>query len=279
MKTIMIVVGGMADCPHAWKDGCTPLMEADIPSLHGVAKVGCCGLVNNIPDRQRVSTETAILGLLGYDFDRGLPDADLLRALGAGHVHAADKIPWFVIPKFSGHGIVLTDNDLVRGIGVMALLRPAFTVRPDEVVEGKPSCGSLSDMAQAAVQAIDSFDFVLIYVDTPAQAARDYDRQAKTEALEEIDRELITPVADHVWNAKIQMNLVVVSDAPVSAATGRMERGDVPAAVYYNDDLPYDTERFDECSLANGPLNAPLPGELIKLLISFEPFDDDDKKQ
>ncbi|MDE6400570.1 MAG: hypothetical protein K2L68_06900, partial [Muribaculaceae bacterium] len=104
------------------------------------------------------------------------------------------------------------------------------------------------------------------------------DVEGKMDVLERIDRELITPVADYVWNARLQMNLVVTGDLVTSWRDRATARGEVPAVVYFNDDLPYDMKAFDEKTVAEGPLNAPLPGDLMRLLASFEPFDDEKGK-
>lgn len=276
MKTIFIILGGMADVAQDGLGGATPLMAASTPSLDALAKCGCCGLVRNIPDGVAVTTENAVLTMLGYDFGRGVPSSKTLRALGTGAPLRQSDLRFFVIPKFSGHGVVVSDNEAVRGIGMMAMLRPLYPTG-DSVVgtEGRP-CGSLHDKALLAVKAIEIFDFVLVYIDEPYLASRRRDVDGKIEAIEMIDRELITPVADYVWNAKLQMNLVVACDHITSSLTGKCIRGDVPAVVYFNDDLPYDTKAFDEASVGYGPLNAPLPGDLMRLLVSFEPFFEDE---
>lgn len=272
MKTIMIVIGGLSVLRDEGGKEKTPLMEAEVPSLDNMAKVGCGGMVSNVPEGAVATPVNAMLGLLGYDFNRGVPDQFLLESIGIGRRYGGEGVPWFVIPKFSGHGIVLTDSAAIRGAGMLGLLRPAFTVRPEDDPEASPTCGTLGDKAQAAIQAIDMFDFVLIYVDGPARHSLSGNREGQVEALEEIDRELITPVADYVWNAKLQMSLVVTGDLPVDLTTGHYGHGEVPAVVYFNDDAPYDTERFDEESLDGGPLNAPLVGDLIRQLVSFEPY-------
>ena len=84
-------------------------------------------------------------------------------------------------------------------------------------------------------------------------------------------------MADYVWNAKMQMNLVVTGDYVTSWQDRRRLHGEVPAVVYFNDDLPYDLNRFDEESVKEVPLNAPLPGDLIRLLISFEPLPEEER--
>lgn len=276
MKTIFIILGGVADAADAGLGEETPLMAASTPSLDALAKCGCCGVIRNIPDGFPVTTENAVLSLLGYDFSRGVPSTRTLMTLGAGAPPPQSDVRYFIMPKFSGHGVVVSDNDAVRGIGMMAMLRPLYPLGESvELSEGHP-CGSLHDKSLLAIKAIETFDFVLVYVGEADLASRNGDVDGKVDVIERIDRELITPVADYVWNAKLQMNLVVACDHVTSWKTRKCESGDVPAVVYFNDDLPYDTKAFNEVTAAEGPLNAPMPGDLMRLLVSFEPFAGED---
>lgn len=278
MKTIFLVIGGLADIPDKTTDGKTPLQLADSPSLDTLAECGCCGLIKSVPDNVAPTTENAILSLLGYDFSRGRTSLTTLEACGRGNPFLQSDMRFFVIPKFSGHGVVISDNAVVRGIGMSAILRPLFTIDASEISSSSHPCGSLSDKAIAAIRAIESFDFVLVYVDDAEIMSLKGDLQGKIDAIGKIDNELVRPIADYVWNAKLQMNLVVTSDHVASWRNRRAIHGDVPAVVYFNDDLPYDTKRFDEEAVKDGPLNAPLPGDLIRKLISFEPYAGDEKE-
>lgn len=275
MKTIMIVVGGMADLPDESTGGRTPLMMASTPALDALAKCGCCGLVKTIPDGYPVTTEAAVLSLLGYDFSHGIPSRLGLEAFGAGTGAPEKELRPFVVPKFSGHGGVVTRSPLIHGIGRMAMLRPC--VAADE--EGNPIELTLPRIAATIIEAIEYFDFVLAYVGSPHERAIRGDLDGKIEAIEDIDSLLVRPVADYVWNAKMQMNLVVTGDHISSWRRRSTVEGDVPAVVYFNDDLPYDTERFNEETVEDGPLNAPLPGDLIRRLVTFEPtFDEEETR-
>lgn len=274
----MIIIGGLADIPEPALDDRTPLMIADTPALDALANCGCCGLIPGVDEYTELSQASAILSLLGHDMSRGIPDYKTLSDFGHGRPFDMDDLRFFVIPKFSGHGVTVTDSDLARGIGMMALLRPVFTVDPSALQASTNPCGTLTDKAKAAITASESFDFVVVYVDSPLQASLAGDPDAKADAIERIDKELIAPVADYVWNAKEQMNLVVCSDAIASWRNRDIVRGDIPAVVYFNDDLPYDTKRFDEVSVAEGPLSAPGQGDLMKMLISFEPLPETDNK-
>lgn len=279
MKTIFIVIGGLADIPDPERGGQTPLMAASTPSLDTLAKCGCCGSILPLDNDIPVTPENSMLALLGYDFSRGTVSAHTLAAFGAGQPFIHNNLRLFVVPKFSGHGVVVSDVDSVRGAVMMAMLKPLFPMGEDIQISEETPTGSLADKAMLAIKAIEMFDFVVVYVDTPDKAAMQGDPMAKIEAIEKIDRELITPVADFVWNAKMQMNLVVTGDHISSWKSRERIHGEVPAVVYFNDDLPYDMNRFDENSVKDGPLNAPLPGDLIRLLVSFEPTADSSDPQ
>lgn len=268
MKTIFIIASGLADIPDDAIEGKTPLMMAHTPSLDALAKCGCSGLIRILPDSINPTRKNSILGLLGYDFRKGTPSSEELECFDKNITSssAALNINYFILPKFSGHGVVISEHPEVRGIGKMALLKPVEIIRTGD--------GVLHSMAEMAIKLSETNEFVLLHVESAASMSRKGDFQGKVDAIERIDQDVITPIADYVWNAKEQMNMVVVSDNIYSWRFGRPLAGEVPAVVYFNDDLPYDTKRFDEISLEDGPLNVPLPGDLIRLLISFEPIPD-----
>lgn len=274
MKTILIIAGGMADVPARVTGGKTPLMMASKPELDTLAKLGCAGTLLSTNGEAPLSAENAVLSILGYDFSRGVPDPAVLEAFGSGLPFDPSALRFFVVPKFSGHGVVISDNPRVRGAAMTALMRPLFPVGEGLEITPDHPCGSLSDKARSAIKAIEIFDFVVVYADEAEAASLSRDIDSKTEAISRISSELIGPVADYVWNAKIQMNLVVMADRIVSWQTGKSMAGEVPAVVYFNDDPPYDLDTFDEEAVADGPLSAPLPGDLIRQLVSFEPYDD-----
>lgn len=256
MKTILIIISGLADLPDTMLGGKTPLMSASTPALDALARCGCCGTLSVCPEEVEPTRNNAILALLGYDFGKGIPTADTLRH--------------YVIPKFSGHGVMISSHPEVRRIGEAAFLKPLDPNGPRP--EGISLMGRMS---QLAIEAVMKNEFVVLHVESAAAMSRKHDPMGKQRAIERIDSEIIRPIADYVWGAREQMNMVVVSDNIYPWRLGSPVAGEVPAVVYFNDDLPYDTPRFDEMTLEDGPLNAPLPGDLIKLLISFEPVFDD----
>lgn len=272
MKTILIIVSGLADIPEEMSGGKTPLMLASTPALDALARCGCCGTLRVCPGGIVPTRENSILSLLGYDFRRGVPSPELLSKFGKSDrvSTAGENLNYFIIPKFSGHGVVISAHPEVRGIGKLTMLKPVW---PDGDADERGT--RFRTLADLAIESIINNEFVLLHVESAASMSRKGDVAGKSHAIEQIDSDLIRPIADYVWNAKEQMNMVVVSDNIYPWRLGYPIDGEVPAIVYFNDDLPYDTPRFDEKTVEDGPLNIPLPGDLIRLLISFEPVFDD----
>ena len=82
MKTIIVIISGLADLPDPQLDGKTPLMMADSPALDALARCGCCGTMRVCPEGVTVTRANAVLSLLGYDFSKGEPDSAALARYG-----------------------------------------------------------------------------------------------------------------------------------------------------------------------------------------------------
>jgi len=67
-KKYLIILGdGMADEPLAELGGKTPLEYAHTPHMDRIARDGCMGMVQTVPDGFEAGSDIANLGLLGYD--------------------------------------------------------------------------------------------------------------------------------------------------------------------------------------------------------------------
>jgi len=82
MKYIVVVGDGMADYPLKELGGKTPLQAADKPNIDEVAKRGCSGLLQTIPEKYQSGSDVANLSILGYDPDLYYPG-------GRGPIEAA----------------------------------------------------------------------------------------------------------------------------------------------------------------------------------------------
>ncbi|MDR3061509.1 MAG: cofactor-independent phosphoglycerate mutase [Dysgonamonadaceae bacterium] len=84
MKYIIILGDGMADEPVAELDNRTPLQYADTPSMDYLAKIGCSGMLDTIPEGFHPGSEIANLSVLGYNLNEVFEGRGTLEAASIG---------------------------------------------------------------------------------------------------------------------------------------------------------------------------------------------------
>ena len=106
MKTFILLPTGIADVPVAALDGRTPLQAANTPHLDRLARESRLGLVRQVPDGLRNSSDVAVLSVLGYDPRR--------TRVARGATEAA------------GMGVRLADDDLAFRLNFVSTFRGAL---------------------------------------------------------------------------------------------------------------------------------------------------------
>lgn len=269
MKTILIVVAGMADLPDPISLRETPLVVAGTPSLDMLGRRGEVATIYSISDKHPISHKNALLSLLGYDLERGEPSTEELMKFGLDHstpLTAYSSLKPFIIPGFSGHGVCITSSAWVRGISKCGFINPLDIYSP-----GSSDAEILETIAGLTTGAIITNEFVLVYVDNPLKASLRGDYEAKINSLSVIDRHLITPIADFVWHSELMINLAVTTDLVTPWHRKRPALMSVPAIFYFNNnDYDGDPERkFTEVEAMLMNRNLHSPSDLIRYLISF----------
>ena len=277
MKTILIVVAGMADRPDPITSKDTPLTTAHIPSLDLLGQRGILTSFPTYDDRFPISHVNSLLSLLGYDLQRGEPNVNQLMEFGLDHNHQLtdfETLRPFVIPGFSGHGVCITPSAWVRGVAKCAFLRPLDIYSP-----GSADAEIADAMAKLATQSIQNEEFVLVYIDTPLKASLKGNYQEKIRAIEQIDRHLIAPIADFVWKSELMINLAVTTDLTTPWHRRRPTKIDVPLALYFNNhDSEGDLEiSFTEVESFLSERFLLEPSDLIKYLINFSVSESEDE--
>ena len=84
MKYIVILGDGMADLPIESLNGKTPLEYANTPTMDELAKVSEIGMTNMIPKGMKPGSDTANLGVMGYDPQKYYTGRSPLEALSIG---------------------------------------------------------------------------------------------------------------------------------------------------------------------------------------------------
>ena len=165
MKTILIVIAGLADFPDPITLKDTPLISAQIPSLDLLARRGELTAIPTINPNHEISHKNALLSIMGYDLQRGEPSLQELMEYGLdtkGLISDYQSLRPFVIPGFSGHGVCVTPSAWVRGVAKCALLKPVDLYAP-----GAGEAPLLETMAEIACQNIIDNEFVFVYMDSP----------------------------------------------------------------------------------------------------------------
>lgn len=86
MRYALVIPDGAADRPFDALGGRTPLEAADLPHFRRVAREGCLGLANNVPEGMSPGSDVACLSLMGYDPRAVLTGRAALEAASRGVV-------------------------------------------------------------------------------------------------------------------------------------------------------------------------------------------------
>ena len=269
MKTILIVIAGMADLPDPITLKETPMSVAHIPSLDMLARRGEMTSFPSIAEGHEISYKNSLLSLLGYDLDRGAASLEEWMEFGLDNSIPLTRFPDihpFIIPGFSGHGVCVTTSAWVRGVAKAALIKPIDIYSP-----GSSDAEILETMAKLACESLVNNEFVLVYVDSPLKASLKGEYEAKVKSLETIDRHLITPIGDFVWKSDLFINLAVTTDLVTPWHRRRPTKISVPVILYFNNyDWEGDPEQsFTEVEAMLTERNLNSPSDLMRYLVHF----------
>ena len=269
MKTILIVIAGLADLPDPITLRDTPLVLADTPAMDMLARRGDLTAFPSMDDLHEVSHKNALLSILGYDINRGEPSAEELMEYGLNQnatITDYTSLRPFIIPGFSGHGVCVTTSAWVRGVAKCALIKPIDIYSP-----GSSDSDVLDTVSKLATDAIDKNEFVLVYVDSPLKASLRGDFDGKVAALDIIDRHIVAPIADYVWKSDLMINLALTTDLVTPWHRRRPTKMRVPVILYFNnhdwDGDPAQSFTEVQSMLTQGSLNN--PSDLIRYLYNF----------
>lgn len=269
MKTILIVIAGMADLPDRLSGQGTLLDSSYLPALNTLAARGEVVSLMTDTGHHQLSHKNAFLSLIGYDLQRGDPSLQDLMEYGLDNsspISDYATLSPFVIPEFSGHGVCVTTSAWVRGAAKCAMLKPVDIYSP-----GSSDSEILATEAELVTKLIVDNEFVLVYVDSPLKASLQGRYEQKKEALENIDRYLIAPIADFVWKSDLLINMAITTDLVTPWHLKIPMKANVPVLLYFNEhDFGENPDvRFTEVEAGLNP-NPFISGEeFIRYLIDF----------
>ena len=159
-------------------------------------------------------------------------------------------------------GAVISAVDLIRGIGVYAGLRiinvEGATGLYDTNYEGK---------AQAAIEALQTDDFVYLHVEASDEAGHEGDVALKIKTIEDLDKRVIGPIFEELQKWEQPVAMAVLPDHPTPCAIRTHTNAPVPFLIYKPGETPDAVTRFDEYSVTQGKYDILEKNEFIKALL------------
>ena len=137
-------------------------------------------------------------------------------------------------------GVMITAVDLLRGlaklIGWQRIEVPGATgyIDTDYAAKGR-----------YAVEALKTFDLVCVHVEATAEASHEGNAAAKIEALEQIDRHIVGPIAEALRSCG-EWRILVSPDHPTPLRTKTHSHGYVPFAMAGTGIVPDALDRYDD---------------------------------
>ncbi|MEM8671863.1 MAG: cofactor-independent phosphoglycerate mutase [Planctomycetota bacterium] len=136
----------------------------------------------------------------------------------------APNLPSFE-QRFGVRGVMITAVDLLRGIAALAGWPR---------IEVKGATGYLdTDYAakgRAAVDALQQYDVVCVHIEAPDEASHEGRHDAKIEALEQIDEQIVAPLAEALQQHG-DHRMLVMPDHPTPCSTKKHSHGMVPLVM------------------------------------------------
>jgi 2,3-bisphosphoglycerate-independent phosphoglycerate mutase len=170
--------------------------------------------------------------------DEGKPAANMIWLWGQGR---ACILPSFAVER-GVTGAVVAAVDLVRGVGKCAGLSAPKVERATGNLDT-----DFGAKAEAALAVLHQHDFVLVHIEAPDEASHQGSPERKVWAVEQIDKRIVGPVAEHLRGVP-ESRLMILADHYTKISTRTHARDPVPFAVSGH---PRDeAEVFDEESAA-----------------------------
>ena len=127
--------------------------------------------------------------------------------------------------RYGLKGVMITAVDLLRGIGAQAGW-------PRIEVEGATGYldTNYAGKGEAAMKALDQYDIVCVHIEAPDEASHEGRADAKVEALEQIDRQIVTPIWEAVQKHS-EARILILPDHPTFCRTKKHTHGPVPLTI------------------------------------------------
>ncbi len=157
---------------------------------------------------------------------------------------------------------VISAVDVIRGIGIYAGMNVirvgGATGRHDTNYEGK---------AQAAMRALQTYDFVYLHIEASDEAGHAGDVELKVRTIEDLDSRIIKPLSERLNQWEVPVTIAVLPDHPTPCALRTHTDTPVPFLIYRPGITPDGVTRYDEFSVRHGQYPLLNDNEFMKELL------------
>jgi len=175
---------------------------------------------------------------------RGLKPANSIWLWGQGTTPTVEPFR----KVYGLEGAVITAVDLVRGLGKLLDF---------EIIRVKGATGYIdtnyAGKAQAACEALDRTDIVVVHVEAPDEAGHNADLKAKLRAIEDIDAKIIGPVVQKLKTFD-DWRIMVLPDHPTPVSVRSHTAEPVPFVIAGSNVSASGAASFDEVQAAAAPI-------------------------
>ena len=124
------------------------------------------------------------------------------------------------------NGAMITAVDLLRGLAALIgwdrIEVPGATGYTDTDYAAK---------GKFAIEALDKYDLVCIHVEAPDESSHEGDLNKKITSLEEIDKNIVGPILEHLQATGEEFRILVTPDHPTYLSTKTHTHGNVPFTI------------------------------------------------
>ena len=163
--------------------------------------------------------------------------------------------------KFGIKGGVISAVDLIKGIGVAAGLKPIFVPGATGYIDT-----NYRGKADAALEALESMDFVYLHVEAPDEAGHNGDVKMKIDAIEDFDAKVVGTILEQ-FKLRKDIAIFVTCDhrTPIEKRT---HTGEPVPFAYVGLDVEQDNMRaFSEHDAESGALQMINGHEILNIFI------------
>lgn len=159
-------------------------------------------------------------------------------------------------------GVVITAVDLIKGIGVLAGLKPVE-------VEGATGLYNTNyeGKTQAAIEALRHNDFVFLHIEASDEAGHEGDVELKLKTVEYLENRAVKPIFDEVSKWDEPVTIAVLPDHPTPCWMKTHVARPIPFLIYYPGQEPDAVQTYDEETCKQGAYGLLTGDEFIRAVL------------